>query len=66
MNGRGTYPPPEHDWWRSEMGIKMCRKCGEDRLTHIITDGWGSRYFCQVCSHDWKLDNADYHEKGRP
>jgi hypothetical protein len=49
------YPPPDHDWWRSEMGMGMCRRCGEERLVHKIIDGWGERHYCQVCSHDWTL-----------
>jgi hypothetical protein len=49
------YPPPDHDWWRSEMGIGMCRRCGEERLVHRITDGWGEQNFCQVCSHSWTV-----------
>jgi hypothetical protein len=50
---RGSYPPPEDDWWRSEKGITMCRRCGEDRMTHTVTDGWGVQRYCDVCSHSW-------------
>lgn len=48
-----VYPPVEHDWWKSEMGQRTCRKCGEDRLTHSVTDFRGEQVFCQVCSHAW-------------
>lgn len=48
-----SYPPPNDDWWKSEKGIRMCRRCGEDRMTHIITDGWGQQMYCDVCSHSW-------------
>ena len=53
MEPRSGYPPPEDDWWRSEMGKKTCPKCMEDRLTHIVKDGWGERNYCQVCSFAW-------------
>ncbi len=50
---RARYPPPDDDWWRSEMGKQTCRGCGEDRLTHSIVDGWGEQVYCQVCSRSW-------------
>lgn len=53
MEPRSLYPPPDSDWWSSEKGIRMCRRCGEDVMTHIVKDGWGERWYCQVCSHDW-------------
>jgi hypothetical protein len=53
MEPRSYYPPPESDWWTSTLGMKMCRKCGEDRLTHTVKDGWGVRHVCDVCSHSW-------------
>lgn len=63
MEPRTGYPPPESDWWRSEMGQRMCRRCGEDRLTHIVKDGWGEQWFCSVCSHSW---NAITHRTWQP
>lgn len=57
----GRYPQPDSDWWRSEMGKRMCKRCGEDRLTHLVTDGWGQQMFCDVCSHSWVIrSNAEW------
>lgn len=55
-SGKATlrhFPPPEDDWWICEQGQKTCKKCGEDRLTHTVTDFRGQQVFCSVCSHSW-------------
>jgi hypothetical protein len=47
------------------MGLKMCRRCGEDRLTHVVKDGWGEQWFCQVCSFSWvPVTHATWQAKG--
>jgi ssDNA-binding Zn-finger/Zn-ribbon topoisomerase 1 len=58
------YPPPNDDWWASEQGKGMCRRCGEERMVHKITDGWGEQNFCAVCSHSWVLkSNATWQSR---
>lgn len=65
MEPRTQYPHPDDDWWRSEMGQKTCPKCMEDRLTHSIIDGWGTRSYCDVCSHAWvPVTHSTWQAKG--
>ena len=69
MKPRTWYPGPDEDWYRSEQGKGMCRKCGEERLVHKISDGWGEQNFCKVCSHSWKITNPEWQTReqaGKP
>jgi len=55
------FPPPEDDWWRSEMGKRTCRNpdCGEDRLTHSLTDWRGEQLHCDVCGETFWILGKD-------
>jgi hypothetical protein len=48
-----NFPPPEDDWWITGPGKRTCRKCGEDRMTHEVTDFRGVQVFCPVCAASW-------------
>ncbi len=51
MNAR--FPPEGDDWWMSEMGKRTCKKCGEDKMTHSVTDFRGEQVYCPVCANSW-------------
>jgi formylmethanofuran dehydrogenase subunit E len=36
-------------WLLTPEGQRVCRKCGEDRLTEKI----GAQWVCKVCAHHW-------------